>query len=849
MGCQPSEHISHLLDTEKLSSTFFYVKCFHYISQAETSWHLIHLLILTVPCIIASGICFNELDLCPRCDGTSAICTTTEPDLVIPENLSPHLKELVITYEGTAAEITPKLLSPYPELVYLSITGNISTITRESFKGLRYLKNLTIARTLVSSLPPDLFHPNNTLLNLDLGYNSLTKIPSNLFQGLKHLNELNLGNNKIRHWNCSSIGPEFRHLKNLTTLNLANLLMPTNSCSTEASLFAPIQDTVTNLNLSSGDVFMGNQKIFQNLSRLKVLDISHANGYNGCPDAGRDLFWNLPHSLETLIMRHWITLYVTFGCPLTNVSLEGLKQLPNLREIDFKYGDLAFGSDLEDNVFDNFMALEKLDLGWCRLSGVANYAFDQCPKLKWISFEGNPLGYRHFQLYRDEHYAFCKVKYLSLSQTTAFAPISQDFAVHFMLRACKIEHIDISGNQLTVIPKFNTAAVRYGNYLQTILLDDNVIQDLYFSSGENFNTYCYFLRRLTHLSIRRNLLVDLEGLCMWITHLYLSENKRLVENWDPNQFYLSQLVNLQAIDLSKNSISNLSPGTFRPLVDLQEVYFGNNNLSVLPMDIFINNKKLEYIDLQFNHIQELKISLFAHLNSLKYLNVENNQILYLDKDFTDWIQNSGVFESFSLLDNPLSCQCNQDHVQQFIRTTNKVPDAHDLVCSGPTARLRGQKVFDLKRNTFYCDYLEKVIIAASVLGGFLITLIVALPCYKYRWYFTHARMVVVALRNQMKQVKFQQCCMYDATVIYDSDSEEDCDFLVETLCPQVEENSLSDSDEKVGYNLSTYLRDSLWSFMNITHSVAQKKTLFRVITSVASSFNNKGQLLYATAGR
>ena len=110
-------------------------------------------------------------------------------------------------------------------------------------------------------------------------------------------------------------------------------------------------------------------------------------------------------------------------------------------------------------------------------------------------------------------------------------------------------------------------------------------------------------------------------------------------------------------------------------------------------------------------------------------------------------------------------------------------------------------------------------------------------------------MVVVALRNQMKQVKFQQCCMYDATVIYDSDSEEDCDFLVETLCPQVEENSLSDSDEKVGYNLSTYLRDSLWSFINITHSVDQKKTLFRVITSVASSFNNKGQLLYATAGR
>ena len=118
--------------------------------------------------------------------------------------------------------------------------------------------------------------------------------------------------------------------------------------------------------------------------------------------------------------------------------------------------------------------------------------------------------------------------------------------------------------------------------------------------------------------------------------------------------------------LEKNSISNLSPGTFRPLVDLQEVYFGNNNLSVLPMDIFINNTKLEYIDLQFNHIQELKISLFSHLNSLKYLNVENNQILYLDKDFTDWIQNSGVFESFILLDNPLSCQCNQDHVQQFI---------------------------------------------------------------------------------------------------------------------------------------------------------------------------------------
>ena len=62
------------------------------------------------------------------------------------------------------------------------------------------------------------------------------------------------------------------------------------------------------------------------------------------------------------------------------------------------------------------------------------------------------------------------------------------------------------------------------------------------------------------------------------------------------------------------------------------------------------------------------------------------------------------------------------------------------------------------RDTLYCDHRENLIVAFSILGGFILASLIALPCYKYRWYLVHARVVWIAIRNQANRVKFEHKC-------------------------------------------------------------------------------------------
>ena len=98
--------------------------------------------------------------------------------------------------------------------------------------------------------------------------------------------------------------------------------------------------------------------------------------------------------------------------------------------------------------------------------------------------------------------------------------------------------------------------------------------------------------------------------------------------------------------------------------------------------------------------------------------------------------------------------CEEQPTQDFVRKTNKVPNAQNLTCSGPKKEHGGEKVFQYRRDTFYCDHRENLIIAFSVFGGFIATLLVALPCYKYRWYLTHARTVFTALVSRIREIRF-----------------------------------------------------------------------------------------------
>ena len=489
-------------------------------------------------------ICFEELELCSHCNNTFAHCYTGSSDIIIPGNLSRDTRELVVQYNGPPMKLTASMFQRYANLEYLTLAGNITSLSTNNFAELKYLKRLTLTNTAIAKLPLDLFHRNSTLSSLELNNNQLTRIPLESFRQLNHLEHLSLAYNPIWHPNCLTLGDSFKYLKNLSSLNLANMTV-NRSCDKDVpyNFFEALQENVVTLNLTKTNVFNGDQRIFRNFSKLVSLDITLAEGFEKCPGAAEGLFWNLTHSLEKLVLRHLSASVIdpNWGCVLTASNIEGLKALPNLVELDMKYGDLMFGFELTADIFDGFDALESLNLEWCRFSNIEDRVFKGVPRLEWLSVRGNPIGNRPFTISTDR--LSCKLRYLNLAQSSLFADHDQDFKLFHTLNSCKVNVVDLTGNRLRHMPiLFQPEGRTGGSLLNSIILDSNYLENLQMHFGWDLSGFCVYMDHLRHLSLRMNHLVDIRGLCLTLTHLYLSGNKGLEDHWDINELELSKLV-------------------------------------------------------------------------------------------------------------------------------------------------------------------------------------------------------------------------------------------------------------------------------------------------------------------
>ena len=221
---------------------------------------------------------------------------------------------------------------------------------------------------------------------------------------------------------------------------------------------------------------------------------------------------------------------------------------------------------------------------------------------------------------------------------------------------------------------------------------------------------------------------------------------------------------------------------------LRVLHLVGNNLTSFQVDHFKHNLQLEILDLRGNFLQSLSLSVVKHLKKLTELLLEDNSINLIDSELTTYFDSSNSsIQTFGLSGNPLMCSCSQGFFQTWIKSTNNlVPHANKLKCHGPTKELNKKLVYNYKRDDFYCDYLEAVKASAFALGGIILALLVGLPCYKYRWYITHARVVVRAILTQISALKIEHNCQYDAYVMYNSESEDDQQWVVGDLRLAVE---------------------------------------------------------------
>jgi len=58
------------------------------------------------------------------------------------------------------------------------------------------------------------------------------------------------------------------------------------------------------------------------------------------------------------------------------------------------------------------------------------------------------------------------------------------------------------------------------------------------------------------------------------------------------------------------------------------------------------------------------------------------------------------------------------------------------------------KVIDHTPDQFHCFIKTPLVIIGAVLTGIGVSLIIALPCYKYRWYISHCSLILKAMKKK-----------------------------------------------------------------------------------------------------
>lgn len=161
---------------------------------------------------IVSLIGASKFDNCEYINNCN-VCTSNGSLVKMKRNVDTiNIFELNLTSidENTFEDVTPIKLS-------FSIGNNISSVKKESFKGLEMLKELDLSNNMIL-LSPYLFSELKHLRLLILKNNKFKEIPKHSFAGIPNLKELHLQRNYIQSVNNDS----FSGLSSLETLQLDN---------------------------------------------------------------------------------------------------------------------------------------------------------------------------------------------------------------------------------------------------------------------------------------------------------------------------------------------------------------------------------------------------------------------------------------------------------------------------------------------------------------------------------------------------------------------------------------------------------------------------------------------------
>lgn len=121
-----------------------------------------------------------------------------------------------------------------------------------------------------------------------------------------------------------------------------------------------------------------------------------------------------------------------------------------------------------------------------------------------------------------------------------------------------------------------------------------------------------------------------------LKHTYLSCNHINTIDYDEDDLDLSKpkpnvFSQLETLDLSFNSITNLSNNVFTRRISLKELCLNYNKIESIDRDAFSGIENLKILRLIENKLTKLCDYTFKNISSLEELNLMSNQLVQLDK--------------------------------------------------------------------------------------------------------------------------------------------------------------------------------------------------------------------------
>ncbi|XP_030015441.1 carboxypeptidase N subunit 2 [Sphaeramia orbicularis] len=163
------------------------------------------------------------------------------------------------------SQLPPLIFLHLPNLRVLDLSQNkLTDLRSDIFSGLDRLEVLKINNNLISNLTSDMFQNISQLAELNLEGNQITELSENVFSGLAKLQVLNLRGNLLTTFSDEVLGSDPLNLKELNLKG--NRLTEVTSLSRLTSL--------TDLILSSNQLFSLPEDAFKNLTNLETVDLS-----------------------------------------------------------------------------------------------------------------------------------------------------------------------------------------------------------------------------------------------------------------------------------------------------------------------------------------------------------------------------------------------------------------------------------------------------------------------------------------------------------------------------------------------------------------------------------------------